>query len=216
MTATKTARVAKVAATAKTEAKKSSPLIRLLSTVCLISSSAFAKLSAATQTKTLGEANGLPIEFVPDFVALSNRHAIRDALLAGKDVSRELEFNEIVLDETELTALKSIMPILTKINGIGPVYPWLPSSQFDGDCGTVHITRNGYKITVARAKAIWLKASKFWSGGKRPSEHYTDAHTSSYNKTTYYADYVKIGCQSVPRTDLEALARHYNWDPVVA
>lgn len=102
--------------------KKPSNLFRKLSAVLLINSSEFAKATPKIQTSVLVENAGLPVEFVTDFFDLSSKRAIRDKLLAGKDVSRELEFNEVTLDAEELRALDLIKPVLEKIEAIGPVW----------------------------------------------------------------------------------------------
>jgi hypothetical protein len=105
---------------AKVVADKPSNLFRRLSAVLLINTAEFSKASPTTQTKTIASADGLPVEFVADFFDLGNKRIIRDKLLSGKDVSRELEFNGVKLDAEELKALDPIKPVLAKIEAIGP------------------------------------------------------------------------------------------------
>jgi hypothetical protein len=201
-----------------TKTEKPSNLFRALSSVFLINSASFAKLAASTQTSTLGKAGEKPIKFVTDFVGLSNKKTIREALLDGKDVSMELEFNGVSLDESELATLKAVGPVLKKISGIGPSYPWLPeitdcSLQFTENS----IKKGGNSLAKSTAKAIWNKASKYWSGGTKPTSH---MHGGDYyrrgNEVRYTPEGVLVGCQRATRGEVEAMARHYGWEPVVA
>jgi hypothetical protein len=199
----------------KAAAPKPSNVFRRLSTVLLINSAKFAGLGAPAQTKTLAEANGLPIEFVPNFVGLSDKRTLRDNLLAGKDVSRELEFNEIVLTDEERVMLGKITPILAKINTIGPDYPWVAEQEFpEITFDEKNLKRHGHTLSLVKAKTAWNKASLYWSGGKKPAE---------YNAGTYYnsryctitENGIKMGCQTVTRAEAEYIARCQGWDPKV-
>lgn len=207
----------------KVTADKPSNLFRRLSAVLLINTAEFAKAAPTTQTKTIAAADGLPVEFVADFLDLGNKRIIRDKLLSGKDVSRELEFNGVKLDAEELQALDLIKPVLAKIEAIGPSYPWLPvvdhsaTIKFTGtDKRTIN--RNGHTLSRSVAEMIWKKASRFWSGGGRPASY--DVRTDGYgyaNKTaSFTATHVSIGCQTIERSEVEFIARHYGFEPVVA
>jgi hypothetical protein len=212
----------------KTETQKPSDLFRNLSEGLLVNSAEFAKITPTAQTKLLTENAGTAVMFVANFLDLSNRKLIRDKLLAGKDVSRELEFNGVVITDEERRVLNLITPILAKIEGIGPVYPWLPSADiekasavltFKKEAGTERIYRsNGNYVSMATASLIWRKASKFWSGGKKPASNEVRANGSYYsNHACSYKDGgVSIGCQNITRAEVEAVARHYGWEPEVA
>jgi hypothetical protein len=203
----------------KSTAEKPSNLFRRLSAVLLVNTAEFTKATPATQTKTIAAAEGLPVEFVTDFLDLGNKRLIRDKLLSGRNVGRELEFNDVTLSDDELKALELIKPILAKIEGIGPSYPWLPVKDFKGtiECTKDRVKRNGHTVGKAVAKRIWDKASKFWSGGPMPSsnEVATDGHGWGNRTASYSKDAVTIGCQTIPRVEVEYIARCYNFEPIV-
>lgn len=208
----------KAAKAAETPAKEGpSKIYRVLSTVMLVNSEEFAKAGPLKQTKTLKEAGGLPIEFVENFHDLANRRIIRDKLLSGEDISRELEFNNVVLTPEEVAAFAAITPVLKKIEEIGPQYDWLPKAGID-----ITVTVSGSKVCKAHhfvskaiAKGIWDKASRFWSGGDKPNSHYVRANGSySANHQVLYArESVAVGCQRITRAELEHVARLLKWEP---
>lgn len=214
----------KTPATTPAAAEKPSNLFRKLTRVFLVNSAKFVTSPPSVQTNTLKKADGLPIEFVADFFSLSNRKVIREALLQGKDVSRELEFNGVVLSPEELSAIDLVKPILEKIEGIGPSYPWLEPLEFPSillpASGTGKITRGGHTVSVATAKRIWQKASKFWSSQSEttPTRHEIKANSSYYSSTRviYVRDAVKVGCQTIPRAEVEFIARKMGWEPEIS
>ena len=218
---------AKAKAPAKPKAIKKvvvppSNLIRVLTSVALINSAQFAKETPAVQTATLGQSGGKPIEFVPDFLALMDATKIRNDLLAGKDVTRELEFNAIKLTEADFTALKAVGPILTKIASVGPTYPWVDGTPRRMTFTDRRVTRNGHWISIEAAKALWVKASRFWSNqtssARAPAETRIESvYTSELNSKycNFQKNSVTIGCQTISRVDVEAIAKHYGWAPTM-
>lgn len=204
--------------TTSKKAEEPSKLFRRLNTVLLISTAEFAKATPTAQTKLVNAAD-VPIEFVPDFSLLSNRRLIRDNLLAGKDVSRELEFNGLVLSEEELRVLDLLKPVLAKIEALGPTYDWLsPIAKSEFTCTPERVCRNnGHYISRATALAIWKRASLFWTTGVAPKTHQAKTNGSYYNNrnVSYGRESVTIGCQMISRGEVEHIARHYGWDPVV-
>jgi hypothetical protein len=205
----------------KVTADKPSNLFRRLSTVLLVNSSAFAAASPTMQTGVLTENSGLPVLFVASFSELSNRKLIRDKLLRGDDVSRELEFNGIELSDEERRVLALVTPILEKIGAIGPKYPWLPEKDFSHEIlfvkhgGSDRIKRSGNYIGKSTASRIWNKAAPFWAGmTAKPARHDVPTNGASYNNrdVNYNDDGVVIGCQTVARAEVEFIARHYGWE----
>lgn len=211
--------MAKKTATA-TPKTASVTVFKKLTSVFLVSGSAFATLSAAKQTSTLAEADGLPIEFLPDFVALSSRALIRDKLLNGQDVSRELEFNNVTLDAEELRALSLVKPVLAKIEAIGPKYPWLKPVDHSDKWTFPNTTvrrLNGHYVSQAMAKSMWKAASAYWAGGDKPASRQVRTNGSYYADHTFSmtTDSIKIGCNTIPREEVEWLARHFSWEPTL-
>jgi hypothetical protein len=203
----------------KVTADKPSNLFRKLTAVLLVNSSEFAGKAASTQTATLKEAGGLPIEFVPNFTDLSNRKVIREKLLSGKDISRELEFNNVILTDEEFKAIALVKPVLAKIESIGPSYPWLAAVEPSGisfDNAKKKIRRNGHDLAQTTALRIWNKASAYWAGGEKPTSHYTSSnYYSNGREVRYGTDSVSIGCQTIPRAEVEYIARTMGWEPNV-
>lgn len=187
-------------------------MFRELTSVFLIDSSEFAKAAPVDQTKTLLLSNGKNVLFVKSFKQLESRRAIRDNLLAGKDISVELEFNQIELSDEDRRVISLIGPILDRI-GAGALYKWVSGKASKMDFGPQRINRGGYTIGLKSAKNLWDRASKAW---------HTDTfvpginvQASGYNRTAeFFPDEIKIGCQSIPRVDVEAIAQHYGWEPV--
>lgn len=188
----------------------------------MVNSAKFATESPTAQTATLAKADGLPILFVPTFVALSDKRMLRDKLLSGVDVSMDLEFNGIELTEEERAALKAVLPVLEKIGAIGPAYPWLPETDFSDaikfELNNSRIRRAGHSLKRTAAEAVWKRASKKWSGapGAIPTHRVpADGSDWSNKDVNYRSDSVTIGCQTISRAEVEYIARHYGWDPVV-
>jgi len=190
-----------------------SKLFRLLESVMVIDSEVFAKQAPKTQTDLMQRLDGRGVLFVPSFSAFSNKRNIREKLLSGEDVSLALEFNEITLTDDEREALAGVIPVLAKIGSIGPSYPWLPEHEFSGiKFHPSNISRAEHSISNAAAKAIWMKASRYWSGGPTPGQH---QHNSTWNArpVSYHPDEVRIGCQTISRAEIEFIARTKDWDP---
>lgn len=208
----------------KTDELTLSPAIaRKLSSVFLISTAGFAMLASKAQTAIMARAEGLPVEFVPNFLELGNRKSLRDKLLAGQDVSRELEFNNIVLDAEEQRMITLIKPILEKVGAPVSAYPWLPEEDhsknitFGTNYSTPIVQRNNHYISVRTAKGIWERASAFWAGGPSPTGRKvcTDGSYSANRTASISMTSVTIGCQTISRSEIEYIARKKKWEPNV-
>lgn len=196
-------------------------IFRLLSAVLLISSDQFARQSVTKQTSIIALATPTqPVRFVPDFLDLMNIKRLRDRMLDGKDVEHELEFNGIEFTAEERAAMQAFLPVLTKLNAKVPAYPWLNPAEefacFELTSNGRKIRRNGHAIGVKTAMSVWERASKYWTGGKKPqsyhigSNYYSRGHNVVITETQ-----VSIGCQTIPRAEVEYLARWQNWKPVL-
>lgn len=195
--------------------KRPSEVFKKLSSVFLINSAAFSKASPAEQTAALTQNTGLPVLFVPSFASFSSARTIRDKLLSGVDVSTELEFNGIVLTDAEQRAVREFLPVLTKIGALKSGYPWVEEINISATihCGVAAVHRGDYQVGIKTAENIWKRASKFWGGGSKAIPHSISAGSYSSRTVTYSNDDVKIGCQTVTRGELEAVAREYGWEP---
>lgn len=210
------------------EKKKMETVSKLLSSALVVSSAAFAKLGAAKQTEVLASANGKPIVFVDNFFALTNKKRLIDKLLAGDDVSVELEFNELDLSADELKVIKEVRPILEKIRGfkLGS-YDWVIPTDAEErliegiQIGTGPSIRNatGYTIGKKALEALWKKASVWFAGGEKAGSYYVNA--SGYNRQARFLvnangqQYIEVGCQNISRAEIEFVAKAMNWNPVL-
>lgn len=198
------------------QSAKTSKLFRKLSNVLLINSLLFSKASATEQTQILAESSGVPVLFVSNFSEISDRRKIRDRLLAGEDVSMELEFNGIELSDEDRRVLSLVGPVLAKIGTIKPSYPWKPEkpvpSIYQLSSDSIQNT-NGYRISVPAAKKVWDKASKFWAAESKACPQFMVDTYHNSRSVAITPGGVAIGCQNINRSTVEALARHYGWEP---
>jgi hypothetical protein len=195
-----------------------------LSMCLLVSSREFAKQKPAKQTEILTTAGSEPIVFVDDFLSLKNKKQLLERLLAGEDVSMELEFNEITLSEEERTTLSAVQPILDRIGvEMTPPYTWVEPTETEKrniagyTFNEASIRRgSGYSCAVVQAKKIWDKASKFWATGKK--DRFSEmSFLGGYWKTpSVSVKTLTLGCQKISRAEVEAIAKHYGWEPVTA
>lgn len=191
-----------------------SNLFRKLSSAFLVNTAEFQKASATDMTATMAQAGTLPVVFVENFMKFRDKKAIIDKLLRGEDVTVELEFNDISLSRDELAAIQTVRPVLDKISGMEDSYPWVGGNAFTMTFGKTMVRRNDYSISYTRAKVIWDKASRYWAGlSDRPKTHNTAAGGYNYRDVVYGENEVKIGCQTIPRVDVEAVALQRGWEP---
>jgi hypothetical protein len=200
----------------------SSKIFRALSAVFLVNSTEFAKASPTEQTEVLLESSGRTVLFVKNFLELQNKRVLRDKLLAGSDVSTELEFNGITLTDGEMAALRAVKPILAKIDGIEEGYPWLGEAvsegrfQFHDRYGVKLHGSSSHWCRVKTAKKMWDAASKYWGTGERTPVSKLPSSFDGYRRTPEIHDNkIVIGCQSITRAEAEFIAKHYGWEPNV-
>ena len=190
----------------------------------LLSSGIFDKLSTADKNKAMDAVtdSGLTLEFVASFGIYRNPERIRERLLEGKDVSVELEFNDINISEEDRELVRRIQPILAEIQNITPDYPWLPEKKFPNiNVSKTMVTRGHHKLSTARLKKYWTALSLYWyNGSKGPTPllgtvRIKDGwHTITRNVEVNQAGNIVIGCQTISRAELEYVAREKGWEPV--
>lgn len=209
--------------------------VRVLSSSVVVSSLLFGKLSASKQTEILANSGGKPIVFVDSFGSFTNKDAIIKKLLAGEDVSVELEFNEIALDKKEIELFTAIRPVIERIRGakLTGGYEYLdPNGVEDlnnlssfrfwvnnlvGTNGSTSLFRNsgGYNVTKAQFEKVWAAASRFWYDGTKPASAINLTFNYDRRALTLEEDKVKIGCQSATRAQVEAIARKFKIEPSI-
>lgn len=204
-----------------TAANPDDKIFRLLSSVLLISSEQFARQPTTKQTSIIAQATAdQPVKFVANFADLTNIKRVRDRLLDGKNVDLELEFNGIAFTDDERRAMAAFLPVLAKLNAVVPAYPWLNVAEefscFELAENGRKVRRNGHSLGLKMAKAIWDKASRYWAGGKKPVNwHIGASYYSDGKNVSVTAEDVSIGCQTIPRAEVEYLARWQNWEPAI-
>jgi hypothetical protein len=199
-----------------------------LSMCLLVSSAAFAKLTPAKQTEVLATSSGLPLIFVDDFAALRNKKKLIERLLKGEDVNMELEFNEIELTDDEKKALEGIRPVLERLRGAIGTYEWQieeseaadylrsKSWRLNGQNTSIR-SPTGYELGKPSCRKVWNEASKVWGN---PEEAATQVEVRTVNgydraKLTVNKNGIQLGCQTVSRKEVEAVALYYGFEPNV-
>jgi hypothetical protein len=202
-----------------------SNVFKVLTSVLLIDSTQFKTLAPTAQTNILRQIPaGGEVKFVDSFTALRNRRSLVDELIKGKDVSMRLEFLELELTEEEKQILQRVQPIIARIldtpSELGnPNYKWLlvtPSAGANLKMTSNLIKRGDNSIGVKTAEKIWKKASQLW-GGLVVSQKTMVVQAGGYwsCNVDFYDDRIKIGCQTIYRADVEAVARNYGWEPAM-
>jgi hypothetical protein len=189
----------------------------------MVDNSVFTTLDVSergTAVSGLMKVGGTP-KFVDNFNFLTDYAAISVKLKKGEDASLELAFNGITLPEGFKEAVaeyqRVITPVMDTLKALQPVstYPFakVPDRATYPNCTTGRIERNGYTLEVHDARNIWNKIKAYWAGNtKRKPESisiYTGGH--GYKTVTYYKEKIAIGCQEIPRWEVEAIAKHYDW-----
>ena len=193
-----------------------------LSTAFAVSSEAFAGLTPVKQTELLNSAGGLPIRFFPNFSDLRSKKLIIEKIMRGEDVSLALEFNSIDLTDEEKLAVENIKPLIEKLGLMAKEYEWAPETTPSNiGCNDDHVWKENNQITLRAAKAVWDKATLFWTGGPQPARHRVDSTVRGRNwdrsqhQATYSPAGVAIGCQRITKAQLEWVARRKNWQPQI-
>ena len=202
--------------------KKEIMVSKLLSMCLLVSSSEFAKQTPAKQTEILTGAGGKPVVFVNNFSELKNRNALIKKLLAGENVAMELEFNEVELTEDETKLFSAIQPVIERINeSLKASYEWVsPAASMTHWSLTNSSAQNpaGYRISKGQCKKVWEEASKYWadtSGAATPASRSITTSGWGSRQLKINRNEVNIGCQTITRAEVEAVAKHFNFDPVM-
>jgi hypothetical protein len=210
---------------------------RMLSSAILVSSAAFATLTPDQQNEISRRATRAhPLRFVENFDQFSNRNEIIAKFIKGDDVSLDLEFHGIELAQAEKAALTAVQQIINRIN-TPPVtaeaapepnaYSWVNITHTvarraeryfnDPQPGARRIdTAYGrYPITATGAQRIWQMASALWHANTTGPTTVPRMRVRD-NRVVIRPTQIEVGCQSVPRSHVEWLARRMGWEPANA
>ena len=205
---------------------KNAQIIRTLSTGTIISSLLFGKLAANKQTEIIAQAQaaGKPFVFVDSFGKLSDTRKLAERLLAGDDMTMELEFNNIKLSDDERDGLAKVKPLLERLKALKPTkYPWLSDADIEAAGRNFNINNRrsddiyhcggGEYISKGQAKRIWNAYKPFIMEGTKPNTRMSLRFGYTNRTVTFNDDQtVKVGCQVVSRADVEYVARHFKFD----
>ena len=173
--------------------------------------------------QVLFKEKNLPIKFVEDMAPYRNHDVLKLNIAKGEATAEHLEYylqrvlatEEVVLLDAAkncITALHEIIKPATAAYVLAPV----PNDServmaliaFRSD----RIVRNGYTAGHKAMTAIWLKAFGFWNGlqhGNTTDRDFLEGVNigGERNKRVQVdANYVSIGCQSIPRWEVEQIA----------
>lgn len=136
--------------------------------------------------------------------------------LGDKDWQLIAEKFDIEISESELATINSAINIRKRIvlaaKGKLPVYPFVnvPDNYNIEEfiqIGKHHINRHGYRTSTGNVVRIWEAASQLWSKGQAQGQHVMYIRADYSEKSvTVWKDRVQIGCQQVPRLEVEQLA----------
>lgn len=193
----------------------------------IIDNSVFSKLSIEER----GEATtafikvGGEVDMRADFNNFTDYKELVRKFKVGEDISTELMFNSIELPvgykealDTYNSIVAPVIAVLEKLEPPKPPYPFADKpTNSEKDYFMVvspdkkRIKRNGHSLSDKTAEMIWKRASPYWAGIKQftPDSHYPN-NISSY--VSYYTHKIEIGCQTVPRWEVEQLALEMGWE----
>lgn len=197
-----------------------SKVYKVVNDTVLIDASEHKKLSGKDLENTLNEILnvGLPIRTIDNFSTFFGGIAVLKALNeASPDLSLILAYRGIEVSVEQMAAITQYHEVVTQIkeslnaaSGVGN-YPLLDvpedyKSPFK--ISSRGIARNGHSIGLVAAQKLWKEASTLWAQGKTGSVY---SRVNWGTNCVIGNDAISIGCQSVPRLDVEQLALEMGW-----
>ena len=197
---------------------KNRNVVRVLKTGAVISSAAFGALPPAKQTEVLAEVQGQSLSFVPNFASLTNPHLISSKILAGEDVTTELEFNQIDLSQDELRGLSLVRPLLDKIRSKVASSLFISTSKEAAEArastkiAKTTVSFRGVTFTMAGAVSMWKRVVLLTQTGTVPASWQVRVNGSYYPKTARIdkEGNVTINGHKITRAQLEYFATETN------
>ena len=165
----------------------------------------------------------LPIKFVEDMNPYRNHDVIKLNIAKGEATTEHLEYYlERALNAEEIVLLDAAKNCITALHEIikPAVRPYVLAFMPNNHASVMdaitfrpdRIIRRDYTAGLKAMTAIWLKAYGFWTGLQRGNTAQQDVLEGvniggERNKRVQInADFVTIGCQSIPRWEVEQIA----------
>lgn len=209
-------------------------VLKRLSNVTIVNRLALVKLKGDEMARVMIEASNDPTKPVR---VIDNMSAFfsDDALFAAMEFnSPELkliaEFRGIKFADEDLFVLSKVVDLKDRVAAdLLAMVPPLPPYQFgvapkdwsletsDITIGKTRIYRKGrseYCIGHKTLERVWNALSKKWAAGEHNSRHVMNVSAGGYHSRDVRLehDVVRIGCQSIQRYELEAVALQLGWD----
>lgn len=189
--------------------------------VIMVDDSVFSALPPARKAEAFVKLQQAPqavVRWEKDFADYRDLRGIRARLLRGEDVTEHLLFNGVVLGPEYLQAQQQFRARQQEVLGV--LAQLIPPYAFAAPARRVetpmtftdaHVTRNGYRLLVPEARKIWVNAEPFWRGGQQPGEFYVLTDGRGNQQVVVKPTQVALGCQRIPRWQVEQAAVHYGW-----
>jgi hypothetical protein len=179
----------------------------------------------------------LPAEFQSNISATYSRAALLNAINNNTENLADLcEFYSIDFSDEYATTMRKFFdmrkhllemaetacplppyPFATRPSGFNIVNEVVIFGKLDAKNRKIRRTSGAaYLIRENTLKRVWKNASEFWAGNVKQPKNLEISADGYYRTTSIYTNQLKIGCQTIERYELEALAEHLKWDfPVV-
>jgi hypothetical protein len=146
--------------------------------------------------------------------------------LVTGDATLALALHGIKLDPHEEAALEVVRGVAKRLEEtFKSSYPWIwagesPSAYLKARgiaLGCSRITNvRGYQIGLPTAKKLWNQCSEYWANpGKEHQTLVSIRAGGDYKDPVVKPSQLVIGCQTLSRKEVEAIAQHYEWEPCI-
>lgn len=194
-----------------------------LTNAIVIERGVWTKMAAADMAAAMNDLAGKSKEII----VIDSEHQFfhRNNLLRAldevnlKNIQLISEYRGVTVTEDEVaqaTAYRALRDSIVERLGDGRyVFADVPKNwDFDStfDVKASVVRRNGYSLGLKSAQNLWKAAYPIWKGDTEVTETTRSISASGYNRTAEInAKGVTIGCQSIPRFEVEQLAIHQGW-----
>lgn len=198
---------------------KNTDLFKVLSAVVLVNAPVFRKVSANNLPKAFADLNesGKPLIFEENITKLTHTPSVITRMSQGEDVSISLELLDVALSPIEQSAIRLYHQIIERLKpATGPYYPFAEAPAnfvlFDHiKINSKTMTRNGYSSSISVAERVWKVCYKYWLGLSTDTK--MSGSFDGYSRNVKISDkFVEVGCQTINRYEIEALALHLGWE----
>lgn len=193
------------------------PVFKKLTNTVVVNAAALRALTGENLGATLAEiyAIGLNVLMVEDITDFISGVKIRTRIADNTVTKDQLEyFLNRDLSEEDLATIEAYFKSRSAIDLLlgtsTPTYPYAVVPEGANTSATIAgnvVTRNGYRMSKAEFTKVWTKARKFWNGEIAKPRSFTVNADGHWNRTTNIkTDNVEIGCQIIPRWEVEQIA----------